>query len=521
MISICGECGVVATKSASCVHCGSQAAQVEVPPRTDGAKWICLECTFKCRMCGFRVPLNGLDMDGAVVCARCSLEQAFNVGQWSIIFEEAHATGDLWGEQAEAFGSLLDSQYFDLGKANASLVFTGTGENGVDTLASPGHPLCDACHKPLDVKLDGAPRSGRASTTCACGETASYEAPAAARRMSPPLTAVICSEHRVDRKDVRVDATESAIAVRCPGCDAPLPADGESKFVTCSYCHTQARIPDRTWFKLSKKTHVPEKMWLLFQGDSGTRRDLLEKQRRNHQHLENETREKKRREERMAREAEESVARAKAAAEKEKSREVERATELADRERQKAEAKHSERVMLVVVFGVMAIGMVAIGVYETGQDNAREAARVAHEKSIPHCNAETPADCMKTAAGDFPDSYGAAIDDYETACNAGYQPACDAVEALCQQPKIDISARLEHYERYCKLKKFDACNVAGNLYVHANGDGLAKDENAASKLFKQSCDGGNKAGCDLLAQSCKRGVQLSCPATADAGAKRK
>ncbi len=472
-------------------------------------------------MCGFRVPLNGLDMDGAVVCARCSLEQAFDVGQWTIIFEEAHATGDLWGDQAEAFRSLLDAQYFDLGKVNASLVFTGTGENGVDALASPGHPLCDACHKPLDVKLDAAPRTGRASTTCACVETASYEAPASARKMSPPLTAVICSEHRVDRKDVRVDATESAIAVRCPGCDAPLPANTESKFVTCSYCHTQARIPDRTWFKLSKKTHVPEKMWLLFQGDSGTRRDLLEKQRRNHANLENEARERKRREERIAREAEESVARAKAAAEKEKNGELERAAEAAERDRKRAEDERSGRMTFVVVIGVTAIGMVAIGVYETSQDNAREAARVAHEKSIPHCNADTPADCMKTAQSDLPRNYGPAIDDYETACNAGYQPACDAVEALCQSPTIDIGARLEHYERYCALKKFDACNVAGNLYVNANGRGLAKDENAASKLFKQSCDGGNTAGCDLLAQSCKRGVQLSCPATTDAGAKRK
>ncbi|MEO8875305.1 MAG: hypothetical protein ABI461_06950 [Polyangiaceae bacterium] len=80
-----------------------------------------------------------------------------------------------------------------------------------------------------------------------------------------------------------------------------------------------------------------------------------------------------------------------------------------------------------------------------------------------------------------------------------------------------MAERMQHYERYCVLEKFDACNAAGNLYVHANGDGLGKDESAASKLLEKSCDGGNKAGCDLLAQSCMRGVKQSCPPQVDAG----
>ncbi|MEO7113792.1 MAG: hypothetical protein ABI183_25355 [Polyangiaceae bacterium] len=518
MTSICGECGVIGTESAACVHCGSQAPRLDVPARTDGANWICLECTIKCRMCGFRVPLNGLDMDGAVICARCSLEQAFDVEQWRIVFEEAHATGDLWGDQATAFGYLLDAQYFNLGKVNASLVFNGTGENAVDTLASPGYPLCDACHKPLDVKL-GAPESGHATTTCTCGETASYETPAAARRMSLPLTAIICSEHRSDRKDVRVDATESAIAVRCPGCDAPLPANSETKFVTCAYCHVQARIPDRTWFMLSKKEHVPEKMWLLFKGPSGTRVDLSGKQQRNHDVRDEQNRASAKRHEREVREAEEAVEKAKRYAAKEKKRDADEAARTADRDRKKAEDKRRERIAAIVVPVSFVLLVAVIGIYQTSKEKARDAKALAIEKATPHCTAETPADCMKTAQRFrlIPNNNGNAIDDYEVGCNAGYQPACDAVEALCQSPTIGISTRLNHFERYCGLKKFDDCNAAGNLYVHANGDGLGKDESAASFLFKTSCDGGNQAGCDLLAQSCKRGVKQSCPAQVDAG----
>jgi hypothetical protein len=300
-----------------------------------------------------------------------------------------------------------------------------------------------------------------------------------------------------------------------------LPANSESKFVTCAYCHVQARIPDRAWFKLSKKEHVPEKMWLLFQGPSGTRQNLLEKQRHNEEVLGEQERDRKRREAREEAEAVDAVARAKYAAAKEKRRDDERAAEQADRERQKVERKGSERTTAIVVTGLFVAVVVVIGLVQTSKEKARDAEEAAYEKSIPNCTAETPADCMKTAASDLPRNYGPAIEDYETACNAAYTPACDAVEALCQSPKIDIGARLNHYERNCKLQKFDACNVAGNLYVNANGDGLAKDESAASKLFKKSCSGGNQAGCDLLAQSCKRGVKESCPVPPDSGAKRK
>src|SRR5207245_358374 len=83
-----------------------------------------------------------------------------------------------------------------------------------------GYPLCEKCHARLEIAAD----NGRTTTTCACGESAHYELPGAARNMTRALQAIIAVEHRADRRPVKVEQGGAVIAVACPSCNAPLEA---------------------------------------------------------------------------------------------------------------------------------------------------------------------------------------------------------------------------------------------------------------------------------------------------------
>jgi LSD1 subclass zinc finger protein len=386
-------------------------------------------------------------------------------------------------------------------------------------MASPGAPLCESCHAPLDVKLDEASRkSGRSSVACSCGENATYETPEAARQMAP-LLATICTEHRTDRRDVKVDATESAIAVRCPGCDAPLQASEGTKFITCTYCHTQARIPDRTWFKISKKEHVAEPMWLLFQNPSKVRGDVTELQRLADQKKDARDLESQREHEREVRSAQEAEQRQLEYAKKEKLRTAERAAEEEAREQRQRDKASSERTSTIVGFGVFAAFGIFLLVASILGQREKDAERDA-DKPKPECDDQNLNVCLDIAAASAAGGhYDDAVKDYETACNGGVSRACSAADALCTSLKASLDTRLEHYENYCTKNVFSECVLAGTMYATANGDGLGRDEPKAAGLFKKACDGGDADGCQALAASCKRGVKEACPAHVDAGHK--
>ena len=156
-----------------------------------------------------------------------------------------------------------------LSVGKVSVQMTLEGENRLEVKASPGSPRCDACHGTLELAFadgDGGP----ATVACvACKTSAVYETPAAALHMNGgTLRAAMVLEHRKDRAAVKMTASPGAVAIQCPSCGASLPASQETKFATCTFCHTVSRIPDRTWFQLSGKEPVREPMWLYFRGHS-------------------------------------------------------------------------------------------------------------------------------------------------------------------------------------------------------------------------------------------------------------
>lgn len=356
-MQLCAACGVVRAPGKShCAHCKAEHGPgALVVPRPDDRFWVCIECTFRCRMCGFVVPLNHLDMDGGVSCARCGLEQAFEVRGWVDALRHAHAVGELFGERAEG----IDDAMEEVGVRRTSLALDVGGGNAFRTTSSPGHPLCESCHAPVDVAPEG---DGRVAVSCkACGASAAYVVPAAARKMTKgALEAVIATEHRADRAPVKVDQTPGAVAVRCPSCNASLPASEASKFLTCGYCNTVSRIPDHTWFQMSGKDPVSESMWLLFRGESRLHQDAVREGERESRAA----REKaERAAARAAKQEEEAAARLRGRRENDE-REKRDERESAERARKKeAEDRRYTTVGGVVIAVVLtAIVMISVGV---------------------------------------------------------------------------------------------------------------------------------------------------------------
>jgi pyruvate/2-oxoglutarate dehydrogenase complex dihydrolipoamide acyltransferase (E2) component len=257
---VCSSCGVVwIDRAARCEHCHARHAGEALPAPGDGpAAWACVECTFRCRACGFVVPLDHLAMGGAVECGRCGLEQAFETRSWHDAFDHAHA--------------VADGMIAGIGRQHTSSRQIIRASNAFEMTASPGHPVCRSCHALLGVSFaDGH----RATATCAnCKTSDAYATPAAAvQMMNGALTAVLATEHRADGLAAKVEKTAEAIAVHCPSCSAPLDASDGTRFVHCKYCNTTCRIPASAWLRLGGKAAKPESMWLAFEGPSRARRD--------------------------------------------------------------------------------------------------------------------------------------------------------------------------------------------------------------------------------------------------------
>jgi transcription elongation factor Elf1 len=226
-------------------------AREKEEPRPPSIGWISMECTFHCRACGFDVPLDSLDMDGAVVCVRCGLEQAFEVRAWHDAFDVAHAVAD--------------------GTSKLAKKQAVQGENVLRVTALPHAPRCATCEGPVEVAFEDE----RARADCkACATSIEYVVPPAASRMTKnAIRAVLADAHRKDAPPVKTADSAGAVAIQCPSCSAALDADASSRFVSCKYCKTKSRIPERTWFRLKGGDPKPVTMWIAFEGESRAARE--------------------------------------------------------------------------------------------------------------------------------------------------------------------------------------------------------------------------------------------------------
>jgi hypothetical protein len=234
------------------------------------------------------VPLNHLDDDGSVECARCGLDQAFEVEMWKDMLELAHAVGDLAGPNPEGRhrGAVsiaakndhrtIGVQHTTCSKEDSVARFGAGGMSGttLSVEVSPGFCLCPRCKVPLDAYPNGP---GKTKTRCPqCAEEVHYAVPPRASAMLEALKAVVADDHRIGGAEAKLAAQtgSGAIGLLCPNCSAALPNPGNSSTVTCSYCRAVAFIPTKARFRISGAAPTPVPWWALFHGPSAKRAKL-------------------------------------------------------------------------------------------------------------------------------------------------------------------------------------------------------------------------------------------------------
>ncbi len=364
-LDLCRACGAARGRaSGTCARCkhdvGPSLAITESPEEA----WVAVDCTFTCRMCAFAVPLDHVDMDGGVTCGRCGLEQAFEVSAWFGALGFAHGVADLHADRGGGLAPDLE----DVGVGRTSVAHAVDGPNALRVTVSPGRPLCESCKAPLDVTVG----EGREATLAcgACGTSARYTVPSAALSMTKgALRAVVAAEHRSDRAPVKVASTEGAIAIQCPSCSAALPAADGTKFVTCTFCKTVSRIPDRLWSKLSGKEPVGDGIWMLFAGPSPMRAQAQKERERERRSAEQQA---DLRAEKAARDAEHARQRAERV-EAERLRKERSEADKREREEQRARERESEgrQKFFVALGSVLLIGVVSGIVVLTAGDKKK------------------------------------------------------------------------------------------------------------------------------------------------------
>jgi hypothetical protein len=295
---ICKGCGTIAmTKEEVCGRCQSRYATggtLEVRPRGDGLIFVRFESHFTCRSCGFEVPLNYFDLDGAVRCGNCGVDQAFSAKHWKECLSHAHLVGDLTGDRAPPEGSELWNALEEKESSSAVKAFRKVGVNGtlltsktqtfgdvaIASGASPGHPLCPGCRQPLTVTPEGE-RRFRASCI-GCGTQATYELPPALVEVYPDLRIGLTLEHQVDLPVAQVYPGPAGVpqAVTCPSCNTPLAGPETDAPTTCARCGASCRIPAEAAMRMRGKPAEVRPWFLLFGTPSPARRKLEERARR-------------------------------------------------------------------------------------------------------------------------------------------------------------------------------------------------------------------------------------------------
>lgn len=486
---ICPTCGIVALpRRLACGMCQSPITLTLAPARADGGYWARVECEFECRGCAAMVPLNHLEVDSGVRCARCGLDQPIDRAVWTTALQYAQGVADLSGPNPEGRDSALNAARLSIAATNPCAAIgvtkshveeTFRGELALHVTVSPGHPLCARCNTPIELTVEAPEHGGRTSSTdeysatsrCpGCHERAIFGLPDAARALCPSLSAVVATEHRIDRVLVASDPMESSrpLAIRCPSCAAPVVAEGDSRFVTCGACKTSARIPERTWLRMLPSPPKPEPMWLLFRGPSAMRQKLLERAQ-------------------IARAGEDAVRTA--ALEGDRARHVNVVKAKKDTRRVRV------RGLVVFALVIAIVGGLAWGI----------------PFFFPYQRPD-PTNACTISLWKLCDDQGVALEKldpatakrrFAAACKGGYAPACTH-DARLEEDRGEAPLAAKQYARGCSGGDALGCARLGSLSERAPF-GVPRDYARAIALYKQACDAGEPLGCLGLASMTESG----------------
>jgi hypothetical protein len=272
---ICARCGIlVQADRSSCGSCGTThtTSWTRAQPQPKGGFWVAVQATFTCNACRFDSPLNHFELDEGVVCTRCGLVQRYEPEAWRELVDLAHRVGDFgWGGRQGRFPDpdtpiTRPREYEDLGRGS-------TWIEEEHRKASPGNPLCHACHDPLVVaKSDETTTEVMCSR---CGTRRRYVRPSSARKLKR-LAGVLADEHEEGGREVALAHKSGVTVLSCPTCAAPLEHVKEGDgLVVCSYCDATCRISTPSHARAGHKTTPTKTWWLYFDEPSPARRKLL------------------------------------------------------------------------------------------------------------------------------------------------------------------------------------------------------------------------------------------------------
>ncbi len=274
-LPICLGCGIVAPAGrATCTLCGfAIGTSPHSVARTSGdLVWAGIRAATKCRACGGQAPIDGLDLGGVYPCIHCGIDQHMDVSQWNEGLQKAHDVADLAGPGPGAFpgAPIADNPYASIGSEHVKATI-GTSYKMFESIplsleTSPGNPLCEACHVPLFIESAGDPLVVRCPQ---CRQAHAYTRPPGA---PADVVGVVGQHHEQGVRDAAAERDPGgAVAIRCPGCSAPLPVAAVGAVVRCAYCGVNSRLGPAMRRSMGAADATPPRWWALFRGPSQAR----------------------------------------------------------------------------------------------------------------------------------------------------------------------------------------------------------------------------------------------------------
>lgn len=186
-------------------------------------RWCMVELTVKCPACDSPVHIRGPGRQ--VPCGGCMTVFEFPPAVWKDTLQEA----------------VGESRRQKPGEGSQSTIF---GHFNMSLLYGNLAPYCRNCKRDFHIEED---RTGDALVCAGCGGVMPFHPPPGWFEEVIPGAKILAGARKEGEEEscrVSVPGSRGTSVPRCPGCAAPLPADGSERLVKCLYCGTGVFLPD-------------------------------------------------------------------------------------------------------------------------------------------------------------------------------------------------------------------------------------------------------------------------------------
>jgi hypothetical protein len=244
-VPLCGACGAAAFRtSGTCTVCHTHlpAATLLAPYVGDGLGVVCVVLSQHCLHCSATFVVHALADNASTTCTACAKPQTIAFAELRELLGHAHTASAHTPSKKDRSHDVASS--LTVGRLQATIY--------------RGHPLCDGCRAPLALAVA---KDGTTATCTPCASTVRYgKHKIVDRAGAGAVVGVIAPFAATGRVDLAIAGDDNAdvIALRCPGCAAPVEA-ADKRVIKCGHCDTIAWVPDRAWQAKAPKPPI----WLV------------------------------------------------------------------------------------------------------------------------------------------------------------------------------------------------------------------------------------------------------------------